>query len=279
MASVPLLRRPPFASMPSGTPGCQCPLSPGSLSLWGRTAVVTLLLITASASGVQSQNIRVGVRAGPTFGFLNDSAVPFVSAGGEASANTNVRLDLHAGAFLVVPISDHIAVQPELLFVQKGGHFSRSTAQRYTSERYRLSYLQGQLLGRHDFSLSGPLSLHFVGGVTMSRAVGGRVRRTVRIQALALKERIPLLKTDLIRRWDAGLLIGTTISYSTKEGHRVALGVRYNPGLRSVFSSTERSSEAKIAGLEDPPPLTRTPPPLRHDVITASLSYTRPLGW
>jgi hypothetical protein len=33
-----------------------------------------------------------------------------------------------------------------------------------------------------------------------------------------------------------------------------------------------------MVAFADPPPLSRTPPALRHDVITASLSFTTSLG-
>jgi hypothetical protein len=219
------------------------------------------------------------MRAGPAFGFLNDSAVPFVSGGGDVAANVNVRLDLHVGAFAVVPVSDHFALQPEFLFVQKGGHFSRSTFNSYASERYRLSYVQGQLLGRRTIPLPGVLSLHVVGGGTVSRATGGVVWRDIHAREFTFEQRISLLTTGLIQRWDVGLLVGVGLSYPVGSVGRVSLNVRYNPGLRSVFSTTQRPLTAQAVGAKDPPPLSQTPPSLRHDVLTAGLSYTMPLGW
>jgi hypothetical protein len=237
-----------------------------------------VLLLVIALSGARAQDVRIGVRAGPTFGFLNDSAVPFVSATGDASANTNVRLDVHAGAFAIFSLSDRFSIQPELLFVQKGGHLSRPTLERYASERYRLSYVQGHLLGRRAFSLPGPLSMHIVGGVTIARAVGGAVQRDIRALEFTYDERIPLLQTRLIRRWDVGLLLGTGLSYPVGPASHVTLSVRYGPGFRTVFSKANRPAAARPAALGDPPPLQRLPPDLRHDVITASLSYAFPLS-
>lgn len=233
-----------------------------------------LLLLVMAGTGVRAQEARIGIRAGPTFGFLNDSAVPFVSAAGDATANTNVRLDVHVGAYVILPVHDRVSVQPELLFVQKGGHFSRSQLQRYASERYRLSYVQGQMLGRYALWRSSPLSVHAVAGGTVAHATGGVVRRDVRARELDFTERIPLLEANLIRRWDVGMLVGMGVGYSVGDDGRVSLEVRYGPSFRSVFSTTRRSLTAQQIGLRDPPPLTRTPPDLRHDVITASLSYT-----
>lgn len=246
----------------------------------GQILLSTLVLLAVLAlSSAYAQEVRVGVRAGPAFGFLNDSAVPFVSVGDDTPDNTNVRLGLHVGALAVVPISDRVALQPELLFVQKGGHFSRSTLLSYTSERYQMSYMQGQLLARWALFLPGPLSMHLVGGLTASRVLEGTIQRDVRTNDFIVSERRSLLRRGLVQHWDAGLLVGIGIGYPLGEARRVSLTVRYNHGLRSVFSRTGPPEAGQVLGLGDPPPLTHPPPVLRHDVLTASLSYTMPLRW
>jgi hypothetical protein len=118
-------------------------------------AIAIILGVLSGGHLAYGQELRVGVRTGPAFGFLNDSVVPFVSANEDTKANTNIRLDLHASVFAVVPFSGRFGVRPELTFVQKGAHFSRTGVQYYTSERYRLSYVQGQLLG-HRRGLAEP---------------------------------------------------------------------------------------------------------------------------
>lgn len=235
--------------------------------------VACIMVLLLTMSNVMAQDLRVGIRTGPTFGFLNDSAVPFVSAAGETKANTNVRVAFHAGAYGIIPVSDRFSLQPEILYLQKGAHFSR-LEYGFSSERYRFSYLQVQLLGRRDISFSGPLSLHALGGLTVDRALNGIVRRDIQNEAFAFTERIDLMEQDLIRQWDVGGLVGIGIDYSTGSAGRFSLDVRYNFGVRSLFSQEERSEEERPTALNEPPPLTRTPPSLRHDVITASLSYT-----
>lgn len=225
-----------------------------------------------------AQPLRVGVRAGPTFGFLNDSALPFVSAGGDATANTNVRLDLHAGTYAIVPLGGPFGLQTELLYVRKGGHFSRVGDDDYRAERYQLSYLEGQVLGRRDIALPGPLRLHAVGGLTLSRLLGGHTQRAIHTKDQVVQETIDLTAQHLVRHWDLGALVGLGLDYPIRSGSRVSLDLRYNPGFRSVFTDGARPPSSRTRPFADPPPLTRTPPSLRHDVITASLSYTTSLG-
>ena len=240
-----------------------------------RVGGLCLLLGLLSLYGARAQDVRGGVRLGPAFGFLNDSATPFVSQAGKTEASTNVRIDIHAGGHLVVPLTKHWALQPELQYVRKGAHLSRTGFSLYTAERYQLSYLQLHLLGRRTIALPGPLSLHAVAGLTGAVATGATVRRTLQTSTRTVEERVDLLDNDLIRRWDAGVLVGMGLGYPVGHG-TVALELRYNPGVRSLFTANERpAAERGSLGFE-PPPLTATPPSLRHDVILVAVSYTVP---
>ncbi len=245
-------------------------------SFVGVLAACIVAVMTVSVPA-EAQSAQVGIRAGPTFGFLNDSAVPFVSAGGDATANTNVRLDLHAGAYVIVPLAAPFGLQAELLYLRKGGHLSRPEERSYRVERYQLSYLQGQVLGRRDISITGPLSLHLLVGVTLKRLLSGLVRREIHTEQFVLRETIDLHGQDLVRKWDLGGLIGVGVGYPIGSTGRLALELRYNPGFRSVFTEAARPPDRKLGRFADPPPLTRFPPSLRHDVITASLAYKLPI--
>jgi len=256
------------ASTPTSRPSA----SPATVLL---AAYLGLLLLPCSPA--PAQDLRVGLRVGPSFGFLNDSPVPFVSEPGVTAASTNVRVDGHVGLHAIVPLEAPVSLQPELLFVQKGGHLSRAGEDLYSAERYRLSYLQGHLLARRAVSLSGPLSLHAVAGPTVGLATGGVVRRDLRSRTATLDQKISLLPANLMRRWDAGLLLGAGLGYPVGGGSTVALELRYSAGVRTIFTGTERSAADRTVNLADPPPLSDTPPPLRHDVITASLTLTVPL--
>ena len=247
---------------------------PAPSVLLGTTWLALLLLVPISAP---AQSVRLGVRGGPAFGFLNDSPVPFVSEPGVTAASTNVRVDGHLGLHAVVPLGLPVSLQPELVFVQKGGHLSRVGESLYVAERYRLSYLQGHLLARRAVSVPGPLSMHAVAGPTISVATGGVVRRDLRTRTGTLEQEISLLGPNLMRRWDAGILLGAGLGYPVGGGSTLALELRYNAGVRTIFTGTERPAADRTGNVSDPPPLSDTPPPLRHDVITASLTLTVPL--
>lgn len=267
-SSMPLLDRSPFR------PPTRRLSALALVAAAGRLAATVLLLVLVTGRSAEAQNVRVGARAGPTFGFLSDNAVPFT--GNDAAINANLRLDFHVGAYAIVPVTDYFALQPELLYVQKGGHFSRPRSESYAVERYRLSYAEGALLGRHDFSIPGPLSLHAIAGLSVDVALGGAVRRNVRTTEIDVGERVGLLETGQLRRWDVGALFGVGFGYRIGAASRASLDIRYNPGFRSVFRRPAHSADAPPDGIDDLFPLTSSS--LRHDVITASLSYTLPLA-
>ncbi len=233
-----------------------------------------LFVLVAAPPRTAAQDVRVGIRAGPSFGFLNDNAIPFTDTNLETNANP--RIGAHAGMHVIVPVTDHFALQPELLYVQKGGHFSQPRSESYLVERYRLSYVQGELLGRRDIAIPTPLSLHAVAGVSVDVALGGTLRRNLRTAEIDFGERVALMKTGQLRRWDVGALVGVGLGYPVGAASRLALELRYNPGFCAVFSRSEHSASTPLHRIEDVFPLTSSP--LRHDVITVSLLYTLPLA-
>lgn len=240
-------------------------------------AVACVAIVVSIAPPVEAQEVRVGVRAGPTFGFLNDRALPFLSEPGVTEASTNVRLDLHAGAHAVVPLRGRFALQPELLFVRKGSHLSRSGAGIYVAEQYQLSYLEGHLLARRALRVPGLLSLHAVAGLSGGWLAAATMHRDIQSD-VRIREDIDLLPDDLVRRWDVGAVLGLAVGYPVGPTGRLALELRYAPGFASVFTDAERPQDTRLDRVPDPPPLSTSPPPLRHDVVTASLVYSLALG-
>ncbi len=233
-----------------------------------------LVVVGSIPPQASAQDVRMGLRAGPTFGFLSDGATPF--AGGQSTTNANPRLNLHAGAFLLLPLTEALSLQPELLYIQKGGHFSQPLSERYSVERYRLSYVQGLMLGRGALPLRGRLSAYAVAGLSLDLALGGTVRRDARSAEGTFKDRIDLMAHNHLRRWDVGLVVGAGLGYRVGATGRLSIDLRYNPGLRSVFSDSEEALGPSTNA--DVFPLPSSPSTLRHDVVTASLTYTAPVS-
>ena len=236
-------------------------------------AACILLALSLAVPPVAAQNTHLSIRLGPTFGFLSDSAGPFT--GRQETTNANPRLDLHAGASLHLPLTDAFGLQPELLYTRKGGHFSQPLSQRYSVERYRLSYLQGLLLGRRALPIRGRLSAHAVAGLSVDVALSGIVRRDTRTADGDWGTEVDLVDAGRLRRWGVGLVVGAGLGYAIGPAGRLSLELRYNPGLRSVFSGDE--DVVGPSGHSEMFPLSSPLSTLRHDVVTATLAYTVPL--
>jgi hypothetical protein len=239
-------------------------------------ALACLFVAVGGRSSAEAQPVRIGVRAGPSFGFLSDGTPPFT--GGTPRINANPRLTFQAGGYLLVPLPDPLVLQSELRYLQKGGHFSQPLSERYSVERYQFSYLQGALLLRRPFPIAGPLALHVAAGLSVDRALGGVRRRNLHSAGLNAATRVSFSETDRLRRWDIGGLLEAGLGYSVDPGSQIALTLRYNPGFRSVFARSGPAASRESAP-QPPFPLPSSVPTLRHDVITASLTYTLPLAY
>ena len=144
-------------------------------------------------------------------------------------------------------------------------------------ERYRLSYVQGALLGRRYVSLPGPLSLHVAAGLTVDVALRGTLQRNLRSRDIDFEERVSLMEPGHLRQWDVGGLVGFGIGYPIGSTSRLALELRYTRGFRAVFH-TGRSAGSSSDPQANPFPLADPRSSFRHDVVTASLTYTLPLA-
>jgi len=235
-----------------------------------RLLAACILFALSTAAPAAAQGTHLSIRLGPTFGFLSDSAGPFT--GRQETTNANPRLDLHAGASLHLPLTHAVGLQPELLYTRKGGHFSQPLSQRYSVERYRLSYVQGLMLGRRALPLPGRLSAHAVAGLSVDFALSGTVRRDTRTADGGWGTEIDLVDTGRLRRWDVGLVVGAGLEYAIGPAGRLSIELRYNPGLRSVFSGKEEVRGS--SGHSEVFPLSSPLSTLRHDVVNATLAYT-----
>ena len=73
------------------------------------------ILLTTTASVAAAQNVRFGVKAGPSYTKFRG-----VDPAQLSSASNAYRLGFHAGVLAEVKVTDKFSVQPELLYSQKG---------------------------------------------------------------------------------------------------------------------------------------------------------------
>ncbi len=146
---------------------------------------------------------QFGLRAGlNTVNFVNSEIFDF-----------DARLRFVGGAFARLPVSAAFAVQPEVLYSQKGARISGAGGQ--PDIDYSIDYLEVPVLARVALPLSRLLDV----GVVLGPAVGIPLRDDIEIENVEVME-------SLNTRTDVGLKLGADVGAGP-----FAVDLRYTFGL------------------------------------------------
>jgi hypothetical protein len=181
-------------------------------------ACVTAVIVLAAGAGY-AQTVQAGVKVGidfsslPNAGQVVDQIVKIPST--ETSSKTGVVL----GGFVMFPLMDRLAFQPELAFVMKGVKLNEGNGGTVTAS---LRYLEFPMLIRYAI----PVDKH-TGYVLVGPTFGVKASTSAKLEA-------PSQSTDYnidpaIRTFDAGLAFAGGIEYG-----RYLFEARYTQGLTDV---------------------------------------------
>lgn len=187
------------------------------------SAALAAALTLGAASGAAAQGISVGVKAG----------VNVATLGGDDVEDAESRIGLVGGAFLVYRFSDMLALQPEVLYSQKGTSFSDTEGE----VTLKLDYVDVPVLLRLDVPLANS-SLRpsvFAGPVFSLRASCGAEAEfdggSVEVNCDDFDEEgISFKDTDF------GLAFGAGLDFPAGRA-TVTLDGRYTLGLSSIDDS------------------------------------------
>ncbi len=146
----------------------------------------------AQASTGGDPGLRLGVEGGVNLANLQGQNVNDIFAS---------RLGFVGGAFLDLPLSPSLAIQPEVLYEQKGGKFNGNP--------YQLDYIEIPIL--LDVTLVGPL------GVILGPSFNSEVADNGVVN---------------VNRTDVGLMLGAQVNMDP-----ILVSGRYEVGLNDVSSS------------------------------------------
>ena len=163
----------------------------------------------------------------------------------EADDN-NVIYGFNAGVYATLPISDFIAIQPEILYTTKGAELDYNNAFVDGNAKFKLNYIEVPLLVRVNITKN--FNVH-AGGYA-SYLVSSKVTGDGDIN---FDEAID---TDDLNKFDAGLSAGVGVDFNP-----ISVGLRYNYGLTTV------GKERTVAGT------TYTFPDAKNSNLTLYLSY------
>ncbi|TDW52521.1 outer membrane protein with beta-barrel domain [Flavobacterium sp. 270] len=200
------------------------------------------LFLTASFGMLHAQDTNVttefGVKGGFNMSNLTDNQ-------GDVDDN-NVLYGFNAGVYATLPISDFVAIQPELLFTTKGAKLEYDNAFANGDVKFRLNYIELPLLVRVNVTKNFNIHAGGYASYLVSSKVTGDGATDVNED----------IDTDNFNKFDAGIAAGVGVDFNP-----ISIGLRYNYGLTTV------GKERTVLGT------TYTVPDAKNSNLTLYLSY------
>ncbi|MDX6188424.1 porin family protein [Flavobacterium sp. Fl-318] len=198
------------------------------------------LFLTASFGMLHAQNNNVNTEFGVKGGF-NMSNLYSNDADDE-----NILYGFNAGLYATLPISDFIAIQPEILFTTKGSKLDYNNAFASGNTKFKLSYIEVPLLVRVNITKNFNVHAGGYASYLVSSKVSGEGDFNFTQD----------IDTDDLNKFDAGLSAGVGVDFNP-----LSVGLRYNYGLTTI------GKERTVAGT------TYTFPDAKNSNLTLYLSY------
>lgn len=186
------------------------------------------LFLTASFGMLQAQDNNVNTEFGVKGG-LNMSNLYTDDADDE-----NVLFGFNAGVYATLPVSDFIAIQPELLFTTRGSKLEYNNALAQGNVKLKLNYIELPLLVRVNITKN--FNIH----------AGGYASYMVSAKSTGDGdfEFEDQYNTDDFNKFDAGLAGGIGVDFNP-----LSVGLRYNYGLTTIEKDGDDSSDLKNSNL------------------------------
>ncbi|MDI6049703.1 porin family protein [Flavobacterium sp. XS2P24] len=186
-------------------------------------ASLVITFMTLTNANAQDGASKFGVKGGVNFSNLYTEDVD----------DNNVLTGFNVGFFAKLPISNNIALQPEISYTGKGAELVYNNALVSGTAQFKLDYIEVPLLlvvnVTKNFNIHvGPYAAYMVSAKTTNKSDSGSYNFEDNID------------TDDFNKFDAGLAGGVGIDLEP-----VSFGVRYNYGLTKIGkedSSTSFSS-------------------------------------
>ena len=163
----------------------------------------------------------------------------FLSDDDEAT-DENILYGFNAGVYATLPISDFVAIQPEVLFTTRGSKLEYNSDIASGDAKFKLNYIEVPLLVRVNITKNFNLQAGGYASYLVSSKLTGD-------GAADFDEDID---TDDLNKFDAGIVAGVGVDFSP-----ISMGDRYHSGLttickeRTVLGKTYTFPDAKNSTL------------------------------
>lgn len=202
-------------------------------------AIVFWAAVAPPAAG-QDPGLRFGIKQGVALMTITGGNLTTVG-GPNASDVYDRRVGLAIGGLAIVPLPGPIALQPELLYVQKGATVSDG---RVTATQ-KLDYVELPVLAAARFPLGDALSLRLLGGPYAGVNVVKEEVVEVPRPGLPLP-RPPNLAN--VRTYTFGLAVGAAVGWDLGAG-TLMIDLRYGLDLSSLQEQVAYDSDTRNQGV------------------------------
>jgi hypothetical protein len=184
--------------------------------------LVALGLATVPAFAQEQNVTRIGVKGGANFSNFRVDDV----------GDNNVKVGLNLGLFAKLPVSEAVAIQPELLYSSKGSKLTYDNFLQGEGEyRFNLNYLELPVLA--VFSLGDHFNIH--AGPYAAYLTSANIKD---LNDDGTIQDIKDLNEKNFNRFDYGIAAGIGADFNG-----FIAGVRYNYGLNEVGESGSLSGQ------------------------------------
>lgn len=181
-----------------------------------KTVAALALLIGLGSNSAQAQindgTAQFGVKGGVNFSNMYTDDV----------SDNNVLTSFNAGIYAMLPITDFVAIQPEVLYSRKGSELTYDNAFATGKAKFKLNYIEVPILVKANLTKNvsvhaGPYFAYLVDAQVTNESSGG---------SLNFED---TYNNDDFNKFDAGLSAGIGFDFES-----VGIGARYNYGLTTV---------------------------------------------
>ena len=186
------------------------------------------LFLTASFGMLHAQDNNVNTEFGVKGGFNMSNLYT------DDADDENILYGFNAGVYATLPVSDFVAIQPELLFTTRGSKLEYNNALTQGNVKLKLNYIELPLLVRVNITKN--FNIH----------AGGYASYLVSAKSTGDGdfEFENQYDTDDFNKFDAGLAGGIGVDFNP-----LSVGLRYNYGLTTIVKDGDDSSDAKNSNL------------------------------
>ncbi|MBO0952083.1 porin family protein [Fibrella forsythiae] len=190
-----------------------------------KSSITTLALALLTAAGIVSTTTdavaqgraRTGIKGGLSASTLQFNEVDF--------SNRKERIGFHAGVFTQIPVGSAFAIQPELLYVNKGASSNYRLLGQDSQASFNLNYI--------DLPVLATLKLGDAVEIQAGPYAGYLLNSNVSNTGGIVGNSAINLNADQFNRVDYGLAGGLNVYFG-----QVLLGVRYTQGLQKIANTT-----------------------------------------